>query len=258
MNLLEITAYIIMGISSSIAAATIGYFLHSKVWKKPVYQFIIMIQITHILGLLLRVVYKDNMTPGISTVISICTDAVLYGIVFVDLNIIGLFENLDSRISKRAIRIVIVIAFIWAVWNEVMYYLVTFGGKDSIGNFYIYPYLVYVFLGVLYTNIQGVYLTRMIYYNLKRVTDEAKWIFTVSVISLVSMIILDWVDVFLYLYQRTLVENGNKLSTGKIIVCMTDLHSILASFLFQQFKNMISTQIRKPNLTPKTKDTLYC
>ncbi|KAJ3314051.1 hypothetical protein HDV04_001082 [Boothiomyces sp. JEL0838] len=87
----------------------------------------------------------------------------------------------------------------------------------------------------------------MIYLNIKRFTKKAKSSYVLALSCLFIMVCIDWSEIGLYLYQNSLSDVESQYYIGNIVISMTDLHSILASLLFEQFKGMILSQVEKPN-----------
>ncbi|KAJ3275090.1 hypothetical protein HDV01_001229 [Terramyces sp. JEL0728] len=81
---------------------------------------------------------------------------------------------------------------------------------------------------------------------MKLVTDKLRTILQLSIAALCLMVFFDWSNVFIYAYLKVNQDPDLAYFLGNILIAFTGFHSIIASFLFEQFKNMIMTQLKKP------------
>ncbi|KAJ3321613.1 hypothetical protein HDV06_004028 [Boothiomyces sp. JEL0866] len=107
---------------------------------------------------------------------------------------------------------------------------------------------------------QAVYLTRLIFQNLKKVTAQAKKVLYMAVTCIISIVLLDWIGIAIYVVQMLYPSIENNYYLGDINISINGFHSLIASYLFEQFKNMVQTQIKKevePNQKPSKKQKEY-
>ncbi|KAJ3275089.1 hypothetical protein HDV01_001228 [Terramyces sp. JEL0728] len=93
MNVLGLVAYVVAALSFLVSLASTVYFLQSKYRQKLIYQCITVIQIFHMIGLVVRLIYQYEFPPAMGVLRAICVDAVLYGITYFYIGVICVCMN---------------------------------------------------------------------------------------------------------------------------------------------------------------------
>ncbi|KAJ3313774.1 hypothetical protein HDV04_001578 [Boothiomyces sp. JEL0838] len=162
------------------------------------------------------------------------------GIVFLDIEVLKVFAVLNEWITKK--RIFYLQGF-FVVW-----YLLWTGGQTvsiftqpiphALRQYCNYGPTLWVVTGVLYDNMQAVYLTLLVY---KYKNDQSKIVASQAYINLLitnsSVCLFDWLAAIFLVYQLFFVTD-NRIYYGILLICQSivGLHLCGMIIVFQKLK----------------------
>ncbi|KAJ3321614.1 hypothetical protein HDV06_004029 [Boothiomyces sp. JEL0866] len=222
-----------MVFSIILSLAGIVKFIQKNYRSKLTYQSLVVIQVIHIIGLILRFIYQIDFPDYVELAKGGCTNLVLFGIVYVDLNILKLFSALDDRINSQIINSIIYGMVIFFVWTEVTF---------SISVMVVAPifYKVTKCNSVVFLSIRNISGMRIIIHQFPRNILDTFDLQEFEISQPPNKAAIK--DFYINLGCNAITD----YYLGNFNVSITGIHSILASVLFEQFKNMILTQVKKP------------
>ncbi|KAJ3323565.1 hypothetical protein HDV06_001589 [Boothiomyces sp. JEL0866] len=232
-------------VSSIISVICICYLLQPQYRTKYFYISIIIVHFINLTNIILRVKFPSDRPKYLICLISFGTDIVLYGLTYVYLNTLKLFSTLDERINLRIVNGGLYLLGLVALWIELNYYLYIYSGVELLYQFSEYVYCAFVVLGVLYYNVQALYLTILIYSNLKHTNKATDKIYRTSVGVILFIIALDCFNMAVYGYELINPTDYNLYYLGNLNIASTGIACALGSLVFLQFESLAQSQVRK-------------